>query len=264
LYRPPAPANQALPVVLALHGSGIDARVMTYFCGLDELAVRAGFAVVYPNGTGRTSRNLSWNAGRCCGFAQREGVDDVAFIDALLDELPRHLPVDARRIYVTGMSAGGMMAYRLAAELSHRIAAIAPVAGGMELDECQPAEAVSVCHFHGTADEYAPFEGGLGKKSLTKVRFHPVAHGIACWVKANDCSPVPVIEQLPAAVDDGTSVTRAVYSGGRESSEVVLYTIENMGHTWPGKETVFPHLGRTSHNLDANQVMWEFFQRHER
>jgi polyhydroxybutyrate depolymerase len=117
-----------MPVVLALHGATMNAAMMAWFSGLNPKADEAGFLVVYPNGTG-TRESFTWNGGSCCGYAMQNNVDDVAFISALLDDLMRTHPVDARQIYVTGMSNGAIMAYRLALELSERIAAIAPVDG---------------------------------------------------------------------------------------------------------------------------------------
>ena len=139
-----------LPVVLALHGATMNGPMMASFSGLNRKADEAGFLAVYPSGTGKNS-SFFWNGGS--GPAAQNKVDDVAFIDALLDDLRRAYPVDAKRVYATGMSNGAMMAYRLAAELSGRIAAIAPVSGTVATEIGQPKRPVSVLHFHGTSDE---------------------------------------------------------------------------------------------------------------
>ena len=151
--------TQRLPLVLAFHGGATDASYMIRFCGLNETADRENFLAVYPNGTGELPKLLTWNAGNCCGYARRHNADDVGFVRAILDELAGTGMIDRRRVFATGMSNGAMMAYRLAAEMSDRIAAIAPVAGTMELDALQPSRPVSVIHFHGTANEFVPFDG---------------------------------------------------------------------------------------------------------
>ena len=136
VHVPPSyDGTRAVPVVLALHGGATDAAVMVRFCGLNTKADQAGFLAVYPNGTGEARKLLTWNAGDCCGYATRHKVDDVAFVDAMLDDLAAAARMDPRRVFATGMSNGAMMCYRLAAELSQRIAAIAPVAGTMALTE---------------------------------------------------------------------------------------------------------------------------------
>ena len=122
--------RRPLPVVLNFHGGAGNAVGQQRYVHMDAIADREGFIVVYPNGTGvLEDRLLAWNAGTCCGMAAREETDDVGYVRALLDELARRLPVDSARVYATGLSNGAMMSYRLAAELSDRIAAIAPVAG---------------------------------------------------------------------------------------------------------------------------------------
>jgi polyhydroxybutyrate depolymerase len=178
--------NTSLPVVLALHGATMNGPMMAWFTDLNQKADEAGFIAVYPNGTGKRS-SLFWNGGKCCGSAVKENVDDVGFIDAVLDDLMRSYSVDVRRVYVTGVSNGGIMAYRLGAELSHRIAAIAPVAGSMLTEIASLDRPVSVLHFHGTKDEFLPFEGGRGPKSISGTHFVSVEQSVATWVEANGC-----------------------------------------------------------------------------
>ena len=253
--------NATVPVVLALHGATMNGPMMAWFTDLNHKADDAGFIAVYPNGTGKRS-SLFWNGGKCCGSAVKENVDDVGFIDALLDDLMRSYPVDARRVYVTGMSNGGIMAYRLGAELSHRIAAIAPVAGSMGTEIISLHRPVSVLHFHGTKDEFLPFEGGKGPKSVTGTHFLSVDQSIGVWVKANGCDEPPRVELLSKSGDEMT-VTRKTYGPGRDGAEVVLVAIEGGGHTWPGKKSPAKILGKSAMNISANDLMWEFFQRHE-
>lgn len=249
-----------MPVVLALHGATMNGPMMAWFTDLNHKADEAGFIAVYPNGTGKRS-SLFFNGGNCCGSAVKENVDDVAFIDALLDDLVQNFPVEERRVYATGMSNGGLMAYRLAAELSGRIAAIAPVAGcmGIEIDDLK--RPVSVLHFHGTEDEFIPFEGGKGPKSITGTHFRSAEQSIAIWVKANGCGETPAIDVLPKTGNELT-VTLKKFGPGKDGAEVALVVIDGGGHTWPGKKSPAKILGKSALQISANDLMWEFFQKH--
>ncbi|HUY89284.1 MAG TPA: PHB depolymerase family esterase [Pirellulales bacterium] len=263
-FPPDYDGRQLRPLVLAFHGGGVNAETMIYFSGLSEKADEAGFVVAYPEGTGRVPRARTWNAGHCCGHAFHHGVDDVAFVRALLDELDQTAAIDPRRVYATGMSNGAMMSYRLANELADRFAAIAPVAGPMAIDRCQPSRPVSVIHFHGTADEYTPYQGGKGPRSQSQTAFHSVDYTIEAWVAANGCPAEPATMRLPTRAVDGTSVIQRVYGPGREGAEVVLFTIEGGGHTWPGRSSIFQTLGPSTRQIVANDLMWEFFEKHPR
>jgi polyhydroxybutyrate depolymerase len=254
--------KKGYPVVVAFHGGGSNAEQMVHFCGLNDKAEKAGFLAVYPNGTGRLEKALTWNGGNCCGYAVQNKVDDVAFVRALLDDLAKGAKVDPRRIYATGISNGAIMTYRLASELSDRIAAVAPVAGPMGTETCKPKRPVPVIHFHGTADEFAPFKGGKGAKSISGTDFYSVDHSIRAWVKANGCPERPATVQLPDHAKDGTTVTRKTYGPGKDGAEVVLVVIEGGAHTWPGRQPRVKFLGKSTKNVSANDLMWEFFQKH--
>lgn len=127
-YNPKRPT----PIVLVFHGGGSNAEQMMRYCGLNEKADKEGFIAVYPNGTGRLEHMLTWNGGNCCAYAQWNNVDDVGFTRTLLDDLTKVVNIDRKRVFATRMSNGSIMCYRLASELSDRIAAIAPVSGTME------------------------------------------------------------------------------------------------------------------------------------
>lgn len=257
-------ATAPVAVILAFHGAGSNASFMSEFCGLGEKADEAGFVVVFPNGTGRAEGMYTWNAGHCCGHAERNQEDDVGFVRALLDELGRLVNVDPQRVYAAGMSNGGMMCYRLADELADRFAAICSVGGPMGSDTCQPSRPVPIIHFHGTDDRFAPYDGGVGERSISRIDFYSVQHTIDAWVKANGCQSPPVVSRLPPSINDGISIERSIYGAGREGSEVVLYTIEGAGHTWPGRQPSLKFLGPSTRNISANDILWTFFQRHAR
>lgn len=255
-----------LPVVVALHGGLGRAEVQRRASRLNEVADAHGFLAVYPDGTGWQVEVagvqvplLVWNAGGCCEPAVSAGVDDVGFIEALLDDLAQRYAVDERRIYATGMSNGAMMAYRLAVELPHRIAAIAAVAGSMMVDGPVPPRAVPVLHFHGLADENAPFEGGAGRNFANNPILHrPVPATIAWWVDVNACRPEPLVTSGPDY--ERYEFVPAQAGGG---APVVLYVLPGGGHTWPGGVDVTAHLetGPLIESVNASRLMWEFFVR---
>jgi poly(3-hydroxybutyrate) depolymerase len=176
--------------------------------------------------------------------------------------------VDADRVFATGLSNGGIVSHYVASELSDRIAAIAPVGGPLMMDAPNAKRPVPVMHFHGTADEFAPFRGGYGKGSFGRSKgvteFRSVEHTIKAWVKVNGCQPEPKVEPLPDKAVDGMKSTRKTWSGGRDGSEVVLIEIEGGGHTWPGMEPITKMLGPSTKDISANDLMWGFFQKHPR
>lgn len=252
------PADRA-PVVLAFHGAGMNAALMPYFSGLSSKADQAGFVVVYPNGTG-LGPFLTFNSGGVDWSLVKKQPDDVAFVARVLDDLATVVPVDPRRIYATGISNGGMMCYRLAAEMSDRIAAIAPVAGTMAPGQTKPHRPVPVLHFHGTEDGLVPYDGPDPRFSKL-LTFESVERTIATWVAWNGCRTKPLREDLPDAVDDGTTVTREIYRAD-QGADVILISIHGGGHTWPGRDTSKPILGRVTRDICATDLIWDFFRAH--
>jgi len=256
-YHPDTPT----PVILALHGATMTGPMMAKFTQLNRKADQAGFIVVYPNGTG-SRFSYFWNSGHCCGSAVQKNVDDVAFIRAVLDDLAFAYSVDRRRVFAVGMSNGAMMAYRLASELSDRIAAVTAVAGTMATEECRPQRPVPILHMHGTDDQFIPFTGGRGMKSITGLHHFSVEHSVRTWVRANGCNEKPAVEELPDVARDGTTVIRKTYTGGRDGSEVILVVIQQGGHSWPGRQVASKALGKATTNVSANDLLWEFFENH--
>jgi len=259
---PAGPAPVAgWPVVLAFHGGQSHPEAMRRFCGLDALAAAGRAVVVFPEGTGSREGILTWNGGNCCGEARADGSDDVGFVATLLDAFAARLPIDLRRVHATGMSNGAMMAYRVAAELSERIASIAPVAGPLALESIAPSRPVPVLHFHGSLDQFTPLGGGVGRRSITRVSHRPVLEGLLEWVHANGCGPEYVREPIPCS-DEGITIERFTWGAGVAGGEVVFYRLEGGGHTWPGRVPDSFFLGPSALSLDANAIIWEFFQRH--
>jgi polyhydroxybutyrate depolymerase len=235
----------------------MNASLMAGFCGLSEKADRSGFVVVYANGTGSTPLLRYWDAGGVRGRVS----DDVGYVARLLDDLATVVNVDPKRVFAAGMSNGAMMCYRLAAELSDRIAAIAAVAGTMAIEECRPRRPVPVIHFHGTRDGLVLY-GGPDERTPPNIKFLSVDDTIRAWVRLNGCPDVPIAETLPDHASEGTTVRRKSYGPGKDGAEVVLYVIEGGGHTWPGREPRVRLLGKSTRDISANDLMWEFFQKH--
>jgi polyhydroxybutyrate depolymerase len=183
----------------------------------------------------------------------------VAFIGKLLDDLATVVNVDEKRVYACGMSNGAMMCYRLAAEMSDRIAAIAPVAGTIAVRESQPARPVPVIHFHGTNDKLVPYETAAGKVRAS-FRGMSVEDSISTWAKLNDCDDSSKATDVLSKPEDDLKVTRTIYGPGMNGAEVVLIVVEGGGHTWPGRKPRFR--GKSALNLPANDLIWEFFEKH--
>jgi polyhydroxybutyrate depolymerase len=255
-------AKKATPVVLVLHGAMMDAKLMEGFAGLNETADKHNFIAVYPNGTGPGGIFQTWNAGLFPGDLGKNKPDDVKYLGKVLDDVEGVLTVDRKRVYVTGMSNGGMMSYRVAAEMSDRIAAIAPVAGTLALEKYEPKRPVPVVHFHGTKDTLVPFNGpAIKKDSPALLKFRSVEDTIKACLKANGCDEKVTETEIEMKADK-IKVTRKDYGKGKNNSEVVLYVIESGGHTWPGMSFNLGVLGACTNNISANEVMWEFFGRH--
>lgn len=253
------PGGPRRPMVLVLHGGGGGARGTAKMTGFNEKADREGFIAVYPSGTGRLfkDRLLTWNSGNCCGYAKEQNMDDVGFIRALIEHLTANYAVDPARVYVTGISNGGMMAYRLACEIPDRIAGIAPVAGALNVENCTPSRSVSVVAFHGTADLHVLYDGGVPKRRADPQprTDRSVAHAISLWVKQDGCSPTPKHEEKGTIVKD-------TYTGCKNGTAVVLYTIKGQGHAWPGGQKWAAWADEPSHDLSATDAMWDFFKSH--
>jgi polyhydroxybutyrate depolymerase len=248
-----------VPLVISLHGGGGNAGHQRRVSDFNRLADDKGFIVVYPNGTGqRQDAILTWNGGACCGYAMTNNVDDVGFIRALIAELSNAYAIDPKRIYVTGISNGGIMAYRLACEASDVIAAIAPVAGTLNYKPCQPTHPVAVLHIHGTDDTHLPYNGGVGSDSRVGVNFASVQESVGFWTAFNGCDPQP----------QTTSLRRHPASG-----------LERMSR-WSSGRTVHHHWRQTrlarqrrpawvggdepTQSISASDVIWDFFAAHPR
>lgn len=255
-YQTAAPAA----LLFALHGGGgnMDYQADDAHYGLITKSEDAGFIVVFPNGYSKlkSGQFATWNAGRCCGAARDKKIDDVGFIRQILANLTRQLNIDRERIYATGMSNGGMMAYRLACEMSPVFKAIAPVAGTDNTLRCAPQNPVSVLHIHAKNDDHVLFNGGAGAAARDKsavTDFTSVPETMAKWARLNGCPSTPqrVLEKPGVACD--------VYSPCRGKTKVQLCATDSGGHSWPGAQKT--RGAPASQAISANDAMWQFFTR---
>jgi polyhydroxybutyrate depolymerase len=249
----PATVGGAFPLVFMLHGGFGSADQAQADYDWTELAVSEGFIAVFPDGVGRT-----WNAGSgCCGPAATANIDDVTFITALTDWITERAPIDSDRVFATGISNGGMMAYRLACS-TDIFAAIGPVAATM-LDDCESPSPLSIMHIHGLSDESVRPDGepGTGRAVIDGP---PLDELHAEWLTIDQCAK-------PAVTNRGDVTTSTASCDGGRSVDFI--TIADAGHQWPGadrkpgREKI---LGTDppSTALEATATLWAFFESHPR
>jgi polyhydroxybutyrate depolymerase len=249
-YDPTQPAA----LVLAFHGITLDAYEMMRISGFNAQSDDVGFLVAYPNAAGDQK---SWNGGHCCGEAARNNVDDVGFVNAVIEELSVSFNIDPQRIYATGFSNGAILVYRLACEMSNRIAAIAPVSATQALEDmqaCHPSRPLPLIHFHGTDDEPNPYNGGVTPGG---VQFISVDDAIQFWVNFDGCPSEPSRSETGSIIHD-------VYAPCQAGSSVELYTITGGKHAWPGGEAVNLRMGQPTKEISATALIWDFFLAHPR
>ena len=251
--------KKAVPVVLVFHGGGGFPDAVRFQSQMDTVSDREGFIAVYPAGSGIIRNGLlSFNSGICCGYALDHKIDDVGFTSALIDELAKRFNIDSHRIYSTGLSNGAMMSYRLACELSDRIAAIAPVATALGVP-CNPKRPISIMHFHGLEDQNALFYGGVGPKSFSEAKMPSVPDTIKFWANLDGCPKTSKETSIGVA-------TRIAYGPCKDNTEVVLWKIADGGHTWPGGKISRVEdrygLGKVNRDINASELMWDFFKKH--
>lgn len=264
--------KKRVPLIVLLHGGGSDGRRMDRFTGFNRIADDEGLILVAPDGVDR-----HWNDGRVAtGYKAHEtDVDDVGFISRLIDLLSAEFQIDPDRVYVAGISNGGMMSIRLGLELPEKLAAIAPVVAALPEPMAQKTfklQPIPVVIVNGTEDPLVPWSGGevrFMRKTMGRVLSTPDT--VQFLVKHNKCSPeavtVPLRDNDPS---DGIRVFKSEYYGGADGgADVTLYAVEGGGHTWHGPRPLVQYLppariGRASRDFDATAEIWSFFQKHPR
>jgi polyhydroxybutyrate depolymerase len=241
LHLPSGYAGESpLPLVVNLHGYTANGRAQEALSGMSAKADRERFIVVYPEGRGERQ---GWFVG-----PGSQGDVDIRFIRDLVTQLQSQFRIDASRVYATGMSNGGGLTNRLGCEMADVFAAIAPVSGAYFFyEECRPARSMPVVAFHGTADQIVSY-AGQGRA------LPPVADWAAAWARRDGCAA-----DASVTLSQGP-VTGQTWNACRDGAEVVLYTIEGGGHTWPGRG--LPGANRPSNDIDATDIIWAFFTAH--
>lgn len=241
--------NKAVPLVMGLHGFGDDIENFKGIC-MTSIADSANYIVVYPEALPEpTLGSNAWNSGASIGNAAfNAGVDDIGFLNDILDTMIAKFNIDTNRIYVFGYSFGGFMAHRMGAEVNHRIASIAAVSGlvGNKMTAL-PNRGIPVLYFHGTADQTINyFNCPYGKLPPKTVDF---------WVNQNQCDTIPLIDTLPDLKNDGKRVIHYTYSNGRDFSIVEFYKVINGEHEW---------LSAAENDISYCQTIWIFFKKYQK
>jgi polyhydroxybutyrate depolymerase len=237
-----------MPLVISLHGGFASPKGQFHLADFRPLADKDKFIVVCP------ASKYIWHDGK-----DNKGIDDVKFIDQLITYIINTYHADPERVYVTGISNGGFMTTRLACQLHKRIAGIAVVAASLNIGEgYEPEHTMPVIYMHGTKDPVVKIAGG----KMFGRRIYSQQEILKKWAALDHCDPNPVITNIPDKANDGTSVIKEEYNNRENGLKVVGYTIVNGGHTWPGGWQYMPKfiVGKTTRNLNACEVIWEFFK----
>ncbi|MCA9569123.1 MAG: prolyl oligopeptidase family serine peptidase, partial [Myxococcales bacterium] len=259
------------PLILGLHGGGMEGgdkgRRLGASSGFSELAEREGFVAAYPS-----SYAGNWDDGRDAPFVPPEGISDLDFIEAVIDDIDTRVGIDRDRVYVTGASNGGFMTNHLACQRTELFAAFANVIGGMPTDYvCEPQALAPMLLMPGTADPLVPYEGGAvageDEESGQRGSLIPQTENQAFWRDANNCTGDPVVTSRPdTATEDGSTVREERWTACDGDSEVLSLIVEGGGHTWPGGTQYAPValIGTVNRDIVAQDEIWAFFQRHSR
>ena len=254
LHVPPGYVNtKPTSLIIALHGGFGSALNIENQSKLSIKSDEANFIVVYPEGI-KVFGVRTWNAGGCCGPAESFNIDDVGFIDALIKKLSLEYNIDQKRIYATGISNGGMMSYRLASDLANKIAAVAPVAATMVIKtKLNPSRPVPIIHFHSFNDINVPYKGGVG--SGVSGHYNPPLDSVFnVWMNVNGCVKRDTVKN-----DQNYLLVK--WSNCNKNSEIHFYMTRDGGHSWPGGVKYLPG-DEPSRVINADDLMWEFFQAH--
>ncbi|MEU4419657.1 PHB depolymerase family esterase [Actinoplanes sp. NPDC024001] len=253
--------GERLPAILNLHGTQSTGSNQLHYSDMKPSADAGRYLVLAPSGVIPAASGFAWNVPGV-GTPPHAARDDVAFLDQVIATAVTSLCADPKRVYGTGYSGGGRMISAFACHRPHRLAAIAPVAGlragrpdpldpsRPDPQSCTPARPVPVLTFHGLQDWTNPFQGGGSEYWRYSV---PAAQ--QRWATINNCaSKARTVTLTP-------QISKITYAGCRHGAEVVLYTVADGGHTWPGTP-VDNGNGTVTHEINANQLMWRFFQRY--
>lgn len=252
------------PLVLIFHGAGGNGRGMLDRNGWAAKADREGFIAVAPNGLPALPRQEPnflrnpplWNSGQLLPRSPRAQINDVAFIEKLLDDLMQKIPYDKQRVFCAGHSNGAGMTFRLANEISKRFAAIAVVAGQVAIDDPHPKVPMPTLAIFGKEDTIFPIQGGETKLPWGTRTTKPVAAYLSAWAKGLGC------KTTPKTLSDKDGVLRVEYPSTSKGPTLTAVYLESHGHHWPGAPKFLPKrmIGPISKKLNATNEIWTFFQ----
>lgn len=263
LHIPPGlNSSDSHPLVIVLHGAFSTGEKTALETGFNDLADQEHFLVAYPEGIGLFGWLQHWNAGHCCGKAADDKIDDIGFVMSVVDKLSRELPVDPSRIYLAGMSNGGMLAYRILAEQPERFAAAAVVAGAIssrlpdvpEQKLPNTFQGTPLVIFHGDADQHIPPAGGTSPLGRGERSYSSLKDATEFWQRANGCS--------------GENDERTLREGGLRQvrvscrQDLEIWQLADWGHQWPGQHfTMRLSTDNPLYGFNATAEIWQFFRR---
>lgn len=237
------------PLVIYLHSYGGGAQAEMNYTQLNQVGDTYDFMIVYPNA------RPNWNSGIGDNPSwETPEINDVGFINALIDALNNSYSIDLERIYATGYSNGGFMAYKLACQLSHRIAAVASVGGVMStttLSACNPLRTMPVLQIHGTKDEWVSMDGATGWQSVEET--------LSYWTDFNNCEQTDTTLLPDLDQTDDSTVEKIINKNCTNNSNVIYYKVIDGGHTWPGAGRTNVPAGNTNQDFNASVEIWNFF-----
>lgn len=243
--------DRPVPLVFDLHATGITPEIELEITGMDDAAEREGFIVALPVAITRLADGrLTWNV------PHRDGVDDVAFVAEVLDQLLAQFRIDPARVYATGFSGGARLASVLACRLANRFAAIS-VVGGLQgpdpdRERCPGQRAVPLLAVHAVDDPVNPFDGD--PRRSPGYWTHGIEEAIARWRTQLGCG-----HEERRAIRPGIEERRLL---GCTDAEVAVYVLRGSGHTWPGSRFTFPEdLGPVERSVDATALTLAWFRR---
>ncbi len=257
-YRAYIPAiynsSKATPLLFNFHGLTGSSFTSMWQADFRQIADTANFIIIHPQGLLNSAGQTHWNIGQI-----GTSINDINFISALLDSLSSKYNIDLNRVYSTGMSNGAYMSYRLACELSEKIAAIAPVAGSYisyMLTNCNPSHPTPVLHIHGDADSNSIYYGKPGVESIPNI--------ISYWVNYNQCDTQSVLILVPNVnINDSSTVEHYSWKNGINGVDVEHLKVINGGHTWPGSNFSSNNSGIINYDINASIEIWRFLSKYD-
>jgi polyhydroxybutyrate depolymerase len=249
LYVPSSyQAGKPAPLIVALHGGFGTGKAMQELTGFDRIADSRGLIVAYPDGISR-----AWNAGSCCAKPMENGVNDVAFMKNLIEDVKKKVAVNTGRVYGTGFSNGAMLVHRVACEAPGTFTAIAAVSGGIMVPDCKPARGTPTLLIQGRDDPRIPWNGGEFEGN-----YRPSIKDIVANLRTrNGCSAEETV------VEKNEVATCTALKGCKAGQDVQWCGLAGVGHQWPGAKALLPKLlGPNTDRYNASTRIIDFFLKH--